>query len=233
MNAVYSADLDGDGDLDVLGAAAGNSNDVTWWENTDGEGTSWTKHVIDGNFLSAKSVYAADLDGDGDLDVLGAGAGSGDDVTWWENTAGDGSTWTEHLLNGNFDGACSVYAADLDGDGDPDFLAAGSDCDAIVVYLSNSLWWDESATVRIAVAPDNDDPTAADDDAMIAKPTMTYSTGVLITDKDTDYADLVVTVTESSTGNADVQRRRDVHVHLHRGRAFRRGGRSTRLSPIP
>ncbi len=130
--SVYASDVDGDGDLDVLGAAL-NAYDITWWENTSGDGTSWTEHTVDGDFLDAVSVYAADVDGDGDFDVLGA-AYLADDITWWENTAGDGTTWTEHTIDGDFDGAFSVYAADVDGDGDLDVLGAALIADDIT-------WW--------------------------------------------------------------------------------------------
>ncbi|MCK4594301.1 hypothetical protein KAU45_07350, partial [bacterium] len=44
--SVYAADVDGDNDLDVLGAAR-DANDITWWENLDGSGTSWTEHTVD------------------------------------------------------------------------------------------------------------------------------------------------------------------------------------------
>jgi len=71
VRSVYSADIDGDGDLDILGAAY-LEDDITWWENTDGSGTSWTDHLVEGDFDGAYSVYSADIDGDGDMDVLGA-----------------------------------------------------------------------------------------------------------------------------------------------------------------
>ncbi|MCP4659428.1 MAG: DUF11 domain-containing protein [bacterium] len=83
---VFAADVDVDGDLDVLGAATG-ADDVAWWENTAGDGSAWTKRIIDGFFDFVFGVYAEDIDGDGDIDVLGAAAGF-DDVAWWENTAG-------------------------------------------------------------------------------------------------------------------------------------------------
>ena len=75
---VYAADVDGDGDTDVLGAAT-LADDIAWWENTAGDGTAWTEHTVDGDFDSARSVFAADVDGDGDLDVLGASS-FGDDI---------------------------------------------------------------------------------------------------------------------------------------------------------
>ncbi|MHC4991242.1 MAG: FG-GAP-like repeat-containing protein, partial [Planctomycetota bacterium] len=39
-----AADLDGDGDLDLLGAAP--DEPVTWWENLTGDGGEWLRHPI-------------------------------------------------------------------------------------------------------------------------------------------------------------------------------------------
>jgi hypothetical protein len=52
--SVYSADVNGDGYMDVLGAAY-NADDITWWENLGGSGTSWTEHTVDGDFDHAVS----------------------------------------------------------------------------------------------------------------------------------------------------------------------------------
>ena len=135
--SVYAADVDGDGDLDILGAAWSGDSRIKWWENTAGDGEVWIAHTVDGSFDGARSVYAADVDGDGDLDVLGA-ADLADDITWWENTAGDGTVWFEHTVQGGFDGARSVYAADVDGDGDIDVLGAAWQGDRIK-------WWENTA----------------------------------------------------------------------------------------
>ena len=131
---VYAADVDGDGDMDVVGAAS-EDNIISWWENTQGDGSAWIEHTVDGDFDGAASVYAADVDGDGDMDILGAG--DADDITWWENTAGDGMVWTEHTVDGDFDGAASVHAADVDGDGDMDILGAAYYADVIT-------WWENT-----------------------------------------------------------------------------------------
>ena len=128
--SVYAADVDGDGDTDILGAAAG-ADDITWWENPGGTDTTnpaaWTEHTIDGSFNGATSVFAADVDGDGDTDILGA-AEVDDDITWWENdTIHRNAVFpVEHTIDDSFDGAQSVYAADVDGDGDTDILGASS-----------------------------------------------------------------------------------------------------------
>lgn len=133
--AVCTADVDGDGDMDVLGASW-VLDDITWWENTDGTGTTWAVHTIDGSVTSAWSVHPADVDGDGDVDVLGA-AYFGESITWWENTDGTGTLWSEHTIDANFDGACSVFAEDIDNDGDMDVLGAAGEADDIC-------WWENT-----------------------------------------------------------------------------------------
>ncbi len=136
--SVFAGDIDGDGDTDILGAAS-LAWEITWWENYGGTGDSWIEHVINSNFNWAFAVYAADMDEDGDTDVLGA-AYFGDDITWWENTDGSGLNWYEHLVEGNFDGATDVAAADMDGDGDPDIIGAAHE-DADIS------WWNVTCCI--------------------------------------------------------------------------------------
>ena len=97
VQSVYAADLDGDGDMDVLSASA-NDKKIAWYENTDGKGTFSTQKTITTQADSAKSVYAADLDGDGDLDVLSASS-IDDKVAWYENTDGQGTFSTQKTIS--------------------------------------------------------------------------------------------------------------------------------------
>jgi len=130
---VCATDVDGDGDVDVLGAAT-YADDIAWWENDGSE--HFTKHTIDGNFDGASSVYATDVDGDGDIDVLSA-ARYADEVAWWEN---DGSEhFTKQIIDSNFDGTESVYATDVDGDGDVDVLGAAT-------YADDIAWWENDGS---------------------------------------------------------------------------------------
>ena len=135
--SVCTADFDGDGDTDVLGADD-RDDDVIWWENIDGTGTSWIEHVIDGDFNAVNSVYSTDVDGDGDADVVGAGGYNNDgSVVYWENTDGTGLSWTAHRVDGDFTNASSVYSTDMDCDGDADIIASGSGAFS---------WWENSDT---------------------------------------------------------------------------------------
>jgi hypothetical protein len=131
--SVYAADVDGDDDMDVLGAGEVNC-DVTWWENVDGLGTTWEEHIVDEEFTGADSVFAADVDGDTDIDILAA-ARLANDITWWENTDGAGDSWTEHTIAGDFEEAYDVKAADVDGDNDTDVIGAG-------LYEDDITWWE-------------------------------------------------------------------------------------------
>ena len=105
---------------------------IAWYEN-DGNQV-FTEQVITTNAWGATSVYATDVDGDGDMDVLSASSKPDDKIviTWYEN---DGNqVFTEQVITTNANGAFSVYATDVDGDGDMDVLSASRDDDKIAWY---------------------------------------------------------------------------------------------------
>jgi fibronectin type 3 domain-containing protein len=129
--SVYSADLDGDGDMDVLSASY-DDNKIAWYENTDGIGTFGPQQVITTAAHGALSVYSADLDGDGDMDVLSSGDNI--NIAWYENTDGAGAFGIQQVITTLADYAICVYSADLDGDGDMDVLSASSGDDKIAWY---------------------------------------------------------------------------------------------------
>jgi hypothetical protein len=78
-------DMDGDGDVDIVGAAD-ESNTVSWFEN-DGM-QNYTERLITNSFNYAYYVFPLDLDGDGDADVV-ASAQNDNEVAWWENSLDD------------------------------------------------------------------------------------------------------------------------------------------------
>ena len=116
------ADLDGDGDQDVLSASVGDDK-IAWYENTDGLGAWGAQRVITTSADGAVWVYAADLDGDGDFDVLSS-SWFDNKFAWYENTDGLGTFGPQQVITTSVAGAMAVYTADLDGDGDVDVLSA-------------------------------------------------------------------------------------------------------------
>ncbi|MBC8753352.1 T9SS type A sorting domain-containing protein [Kordia sp. YSTF-M3] len=130
--SVYAADLDGDGDMDIVSTYSTISS-VVWFENTDGQGNFGARQTITYNADFAQAVYAEDIDGDGDMDILSASSGD-DKIAWYENTDGQGNFGTQQVISTNADSASSVYAIDLDGDGDIDVLSASRADDKIAWY---------------------------------------------------------------------------------------------------
>ena len=124
--SIFAADVDGDGDMDVL---SGHHN-IVWYEY-DGLG-SFIPHTI--SISAASSVYAVDLDGDGDMDVVGSSDGS---VSWYEN---DGlQSFNAHIICNHYwhRGFTSVYALDVDKDEDMDVVTASSSPNNKIMWYEN------------------------------------------------------------------------------------------------
>lgn len=127
---VFSIDIDGDGDQDVLVASQMESA-IYWYENS-GDGNFSEANIISGSVNSAQSVFAIDLDNDGDNDVLSAGW-TGNQIAWYKNL-GNGDFGIQQAITTNAEHANSVFAIDLDNDGDNDVLSASSDDNKIAWY---------------------------------------------------------------------------------------------------
>lgn len=81
---VYAADLDNDGDMDVLSASK-NDSLVAWYENLgSGNFDTTQQYILSNIFYEPRFVIAGDVDNDGDNDVFSV-AYWHRDVDWYEN----------------------------------------------------------------------------------------------------------------------------------------------------
>ena len=133
-NAVFAADIDGDGLPDAISASEFDGK-VAWYRNL-GEGTFSLEHIISTQANGAWKVYAADLAGHGRMDVLAARLGSSDDqIVWFENLGG-GTFGPQQILttHAQTQWITSVVATDLDGDGKVDILSSSANDNKIAWY---------------------------------------------------------------------------------------------------
>ncbi len=147
---LIAADVDGDGDQDIC--AVDMASSVRWWENTDGNGLSWTDHIVTSE-AGHMWIHSGDIDGDGDTDLMTSFWDLNDnEYYWWENTDGSGSSWTKHTIGGDMVEPQCIHGADVDGDGDIDVMGTALYENRIVLFLNDGTG---SSWTRSYLDPDN------------------------------------------------------------------------------
>lgn len=117
---VTVADIDGDGDVDVVGASYYDSS-LRWFEN-DGTG-EFTPHLISSGVNEGQGVVVADINNDGNPDVISASSGD-NTIAVFKNIDKGVFCEIKDVVDDNAIGARTVIAADLNGDGWLDLASA-------------------------------------------------------------------------------------------------------------
>lgn len=146
------ADLDTDGDLDVVRAD-------TWFENKDGKGLEWTAHQNipmgrKGPFGVCVRTAIADMDGDGKKEVIIGDADITDcKVAVFKNVDGKGGSWSKTELPRSFvyGSLHALAVADFNGDGRPD-IAVNEQEELLPAGRENSRWviWENPGDNKFA-----------------------------------------------------------------------------------
>jgi hypothetical protein len=162
--SVAPADLDGDGDVDLVSAHLSSDSPTVFFQRSPGIfGTSPRPLVIRSAAQSPQSVVPADLDSDGDLDLVAANL-TGGLCVFFQTAAGVFATTPLLIGNGVMLDTESVAAADMDGDGDLD-LVARSVLGGLKVFFQTSPGGFDAPALSIGIgsSPLNPKPLACAD----------------------------------------------------------------------
>lgn len=160
LSFMHVHDVDGDKVPDII---AGNAHDYgLFWLRKKPDGT-WEKRDIDKYWSQVHAVHLVDMNGDGKLDVLTGkrflahdfdpGARDPNGIYWYEivpGPRGQGIQWVRHIIDyASAAGAgMQLPTADIDGDGDLDFVAPGKSGLYLFENLTKTKGVSRGGTVR-------------------------------------------------------------------------------------
>jgi hypothetical protein len=161
------ADADGDGDLDIVSLVSQEWEEIYVFEN-DGRGHFTPRRIFGASNedFGSSWITLADLDKDGDVDVVYSNGDAFDyapptgrgwnGLQWLENRGG--LTFRYHRI-GDFSGASSPQAVDMDGDGDLDVALVSAYNNWNRPDALSLAWFENDGTMTFTLRPVTGTPT--------------------------------------------------------------------------
>ncbi|HBS87716.1 MAG TPA: hypothetical protein DEA97_14225 [Bacteroidales bacterium] len=131
-SSIYIADLDGDGDKDLL-TSSRNENKISWYRNIDGTGKFGPEIVVDNNISDVRTIFSDDIDNDGDFDII-SGSCVSNEIVWYENT--DAFFGNKTVIADDIEVPVQIFTADLTMDGFKDVIVTSLG-DSKVCWFAN------------------------------------------------------------------------------------------------
>jgi PKD repeat protein len=136
LHTFKSADMDRDGDFDIIGVNWHGETPFEMWRNDLNPKrtlNSWERHVVDSDrpWVSLL-IDAADLDGDNLADIVTGG-------WWYRNPGSPAGGWIRNTIGDPLNNMAAVY--DFDRDGDTDILGTqgiGTESNPALAWARNS-----------------------------------------------------------------------------------------------
>jgi FG-GAP-like repeat/FlgD Ig-like domain len=130
------ADIDDDGDLDIVVSAGDDGvkteeDEIVWYEN-QGE-IKFIEHRIDDNISFPADIELGDIDGDGGLDII-ATAHDDSSLIWYKR---NGPGWFKIVVDENLVQPLGCDVADIDSDNDLDIALCEYGENKILLYMNN------------------------------------------------------------------------------------------------
>lgn len=129
------ADMDGDGDLDIVASGIYEDN-LIWYENDGAATPTFTQNIIFTSAYATTEIIPVDLDADGDLDIVTASEGD-DTLAWFENDGAANPTFVRNVIASNLNHIRGAAVGDFNGDGFLDITTANWLDNEIGLHLSD------------------------------------------------------------------------------------------------